>query len=76
MEIKTKFNLGDKVCGISYAHKLVEFEVGKIEASLKADGTEISYYPSDGKNGYMFSSFNERYCFAFRNEALAYIRGE
>lgn len=73
MEIKTKFNLGDSVYGISFNHKLIDFKVGKIEASIKPDGIEISYYPSDGENGYLFSSFNEKYSFAEAKEALEYI---
>ena len=74
MIIKTKFNLGDKVYGISYTHKLVEFEVAKIEANVKDEEIEISYYPSDGKSGYMFLSFNERYCFASSSDAVEYIK--
>lgn len=76
MEIKSKFNVGDHVCGINYRHKLEEFEVAKIAVSVKADITEVDYYPSDGKGGYEFTSFAERYCFATKDEALAYIKGE
>ena len=36
MEIKTKFNVGDRVTGISYKHQLVAFEVAKIDVSAKA----------------------------------------
>lgn len=76
MEIKSKFNVGDHVCGINYQHKLIEFKVAKISVSVKADGVEIDYYPSDGKGGYEFASFAEKYCFSTKDEALAYIKGE
>lgn len=64
MEIKTKFNVRDHVCGITYQHKLTEFVVAKISVSVKADGVEIDYYPSDGRGGYEFTSFAEKYCFS------------
>ena len=76
MEIKSKFNIGDHVCGITYQHKLTESVVAKISVSVKADGVEIDYYPSDGKGGYEFTSFAEKYCFSTKDEALAYIKGE
>ena len=76
MEIKTKFNVGDRVTGISCKHQIVAFEVAKIAVSAKADIVEVDYYPSDGKGGYEFSSFPERYCFATTDEALAYIQGK
>lgn len=76
MEIKTKFNVGDHVCGINYQHKIVAFEVAMIVARVEADNVEIDYYPSDGKGGYEFTSFPERYCFAAKEEALAYIKGK
>ena len=76
MKIETKFNVGDYVYGINYQHKLAVFEVAKIAVSVKADGVEIDYYPSDGKSGYEFTSFAEKYCFSTEDEALAYIKGE
>ena len=68
MEIKTKFNVRDHVCGITYQHKLTEFVVAKISVSVKAYGVEIDYYPSD--------SFAEKYCFSTKGEAFAYIQSE
>ncbi len=76
MEIKIKFNLGSKVTGINIEHKIVAFEVGKIAVSVKANGTEVEYYPSDGKGGYDFRCFNEKYCFPTEADALAYIKGD
>lgn len=76
MEINTKFNVGDRVTGISYKHQIVAFEVAKIAVSAKADSVEVDYYPSDGKGGYEFTSFSEKYCFATKDEALAYIQGK
>lgn len=76
MTIKTKFNIGDTVFGISYQHKLVEFRVGKIFVSAKDNDIEIDYYKSDDKNGCDFVGFSERYCFASKDEAVAYIKGE
>lgn len=75
MVIKTKFNVGDRVTGISCKHQIVAFEVANIAVSAKADCVEVDYYPSDGKGGYEFTSFSERYCFATTDEALAYIQG-
>ena len=74
MEIKTKFNVGDHVIGISFKHQLIDFVVAKIAVSAKADSVEVDYYPSDGKGGYHFVSYDERYCFASKDEALAYIQ--
>lgn len=76
MEIRTKFNVGNNVTGISYKHQIVAFEIAKISVSVKADEVEIEYYPSDGKGGYEFTSFAEKYCFATKDEALAYIQGK
>ena len=76
MEINTKFNIGDRVTGISYKHQIIEFVVAKIVVSLKADVLEVDYYPSDGKGGYEFTSFPGKYCFATTNEALVYIQGK
>ena len=56
MEINTKFNVGDRVTGISCKHQIVSFEVAKIAVSVKADSVEFDYYPSDGKGGYEFTS--------------------
>ena len=74
MEINTKFNVGDHVLGISYKHQLIDFVVAKIAVSAKADSVEVNYYPSDGKGGYNFVSYDERYCFATKDEALSYIQ--
>lgn len=76
MEINTKFNVGDRVIGISYKHQLIDFAVAKIAVSLKADILEVDYYPSDGKGGYEFTSFPGKYCFTTKDEALAYIQGK
>ena len=76
MEINTKFNVGDHVIGISYKHQIIEFVVAKIAVSAKADSVEVDYYPSDGKGGYEFTSFSGKYCFATKDEALAYIQGK
>lgn len=76
METRTKFNLGDKVFGISYEHKLVEFAVGKINISIKEDGICTDYYPSDGKGSYVISPIEERYSFASKEDALNYINNK
>ena len=76
MEINTKFNVGDRVTGISCKHQIVSFEVAKIAVSVKADSVEFDYYPSDGEGGYEFTSFSGRYCFATTDEALVYIQGK
>ena len=76
MEINTKFNIGDRVTGISYKHQIIEFVVAKIAVSAKADSVEVEYYPSDGSCGYEFTSYLEKYCFATKDEALAYIQGK
>ena len=73
MEIKTKFNVGDHVTGISYKHKLVSFEIAKIAVSARDADVEIDYYPSDGKGSYEFVGFSEKYCFATEREAMTYI---
>ena len=74
MVIKTKFNVGDRVTGINYKHQLIDFAVAKIAVSANADIVEVEYYPSDGKGGYEFTFFPEKYCFATTDEALAYIQ--
>ena len=80
MEINTKFNVGNHVTGITYKHQIVDFEIAKISVSAKADSVEVDvevdYYPSDGKGGYEFTSYPEKYCFATKDEALAYIQGK
>ena len=76
MEINTKFNVGDHVTGISYEHQLIDFVVAKIGVAVDADVVECYYYSSDGSCGYEFTSYLEKYCFATKDEALAYIQGK
>lgn len=75
MKITSKFNIGDRVIGIDYNRQLQAFEVAKISISVKADNVEIDYYPSDGRGGDEFVTFNEKYCFDTINDATDYIVG-
>lgn len=76
MEIKTKFNLGDKIIGIRSNHKLQSFVVARVSIFATNGEFEVNYYPSDGNSGYNLDYIDERYCFATEAEALAYIKGE
>ena len=76
MVIRTKFNVGDKIYGISYQHRIIEFEVGKVLTICNHKDVEISYFPSDGKGGCDFVTYDEKYCFPTIHEAIAYVQGE
>lgn len=69
MEIKTKFNLGDKVFVLK-ASKAVEMEIKSI--AVDKDG---AYY-SDGCAGYIFQPVPEAQCFASVEELVKYITSE
>lgn len=76
MEIKTKFNFGDKVTGIRSNHKLQSFVVARVSIFAKDGDMEVDYYPSDGKGGYNLDYIDEKYCFGTEAEALAYVKDE
>lgn len=72
MEIKTKFNVGDKVYTIDpKTLKIREIEVGGIY--VYADGTEnLIKYRAKGDSPFG-DSYNESVCFATRQLLLDYI---
>lgn len=76
MEMRTKFNVGDHIIGISSKHLLVAFEIARIAVFANADSVEVDYYPPLPSDGYGYTSFPEKYCFATKDEALAYIQGK
>lgn len=73
MDIKTKFNVGDKVFTLDKeAFKMKKFTVGAV--SIWADDdTMVTYYPKKEE----IVDYNERYkenvCFASENELLSHI---
>lgn len=74
-QIKTKFNVGDKVSTIDKGtKKAVEITIGCITASMTAKNTSISVHPvkPDGDIDW-YTSYEERYCFATRDELLNYV---
>ena len=73
MDIKTRFNVGDKVFTLDKeTFKMREFTVGSVSIWVD-DDTRVSYYPKKDE----VVDFNERYdenvCFASENELLGHV---
>lgn len=73
MNIKTKFNIGDKVCTIDRkTMKVKQFTVGIIKNYItKGDKVETSYVVEG--EGYAGDSYDERFCFANEAELMQYV---
>lgn len=75
MEVKTRFNIGEKVYGFDTQHKIVEFEVGGITIVAGKKSKSVYYYAADERDGYdAFRQFDEEYCFTAEEEAIAYAK--
>ena len=72
MEIKTKFNVGDKVVTIDpESLKIKEFEVSSISTSTSNDGkTAVYLYPKDGT---IYNSVNEDKCFPDHESLIDHV---
>lgn len=73
MDIKTKFNVGDKVFTIDKeTFKMKRFVVGSV--SIWADDdTMVTYYPKKEEIVDYSERYKENVCFASENELLSYI---
>lgn len=73
MEIKTKFNVGDKVFTIdNNSFRIKEFKVGSMMVFFNDTGNlRTTLYPTDD---YM-SSYDEDRCFPTKEDLLKYING-
>ena len=69
MEIRTKFNIGDKICVIDYFEKWevqwVNVEITGIEILIKGKNKTVIY----NIDTLIYGGYNEGYCFATREEA-------
>ncbi len=72
MNIKTKYNEGDKVYTIdTNCFKVKEFVVGKITTWTAGGKTSVSLYPKDAS--YADPSYDEDKCFTSEKELLNFI---
>lgn len=73
MDIKTKFNVGDKVFTLDKeTFKMKRFVVGSV--SIWADDdTMVTYYPKKEESVTFNERYNENMCFASENELLSHI---
>lgn len=73
MNIQTKFKNGDVLFTIEKKNlKIRKFEVGSTHTSTDSEGvTNVSYH-AKGDSAYA-DNYDERYCFATKEELLAYI---
>lgn len=73
MEIKTKFNIGDKVFTIDKdSFKIKEFKVASMMVFFNSTGNlRTTLYPADD----YISSYEEEKCFSTREDLLKYING-
>ena len=69
MEIRTKFNIGDKAIVLKES-KAVEIEI----KSILVNETGISY--SDDNGPFLMKVFPEAQCFKTKNELIEYITTE
>lgn len=68
MEIRTKFNVEDKVCTIK-GTKIYEFEIGKISLSVSLEsGILVWYIPKDDSE-----YIDENKCFPSREALIAQL---
>lgn len=71
MEIKTKFNVGDKICVIDYFDewevKWVNVKITGIEILIKGKNKTIIY----NIDSLIYGGYNEQYCFTTKEQAQA-----
>lgn len=76
MEIKPKYEIGTQVISITPEHTLKKFEIAAIGVFAKKGYTNVVYYPSDGKGGLGYDTYDEKICFSNVEDALAYVKGK
>ena len=68
MEIKTKYNVGDKLWTVKNC-KAYEFEVDRIYVSVGKEGKpSVTYYPKDGIIS--SDSYTEQNCYKSREDLI------
>lgn len=71
MEIRTKFNVRDKICVIDYFDKWevkwVNVKITGIEILIKGKNKTVIY----NIDSLIYGGYNEQYCFATKKEAQA-----
>lgn len=67
MEIKTKYNVGDKLWTIKDC-KAIEFEVGSLLINVNNDKKRISYYPKT--DVFSTENYEEDICFSSKEELI------
>jgi hypothetical protein len=68
MDIKTKFNVGDKLWTIK-DFKAYEFEVGRISIYADKQNADVNYYP---KGDFMSTdSYKEINCYSTKEELIS-----
>lgn len=67
MEIKTKYNVGDKLWTIKDC-KAIEFEVGSLLINVNKDKKRISYYPK--ADVFSTENYEEDICFSSKEELI------
>lgn len=74
MEIKTKFNIGDKVYTIDpKTIKIKGFKVARISAFTTTNGNVIvNLYPKD--NSFLSDYYEENKCFSSQEELIKFIK--
>lgn len=74
MEIKTKYNLGDKFFALNKEGKIKEMEVKKIVTFVNDDGVRVTYDYVD--SGLFDPPIEEDKCFESREAIIAYMTSE
>lgn len=73
MSIQTKFKNGDVLFTIEKKDlKIRKFEVGSVHTSTGGEGVTSVQYHAKGDSAYA-DNYDERHCFATKEELLAYI---
>lgn len=74
MDIKTKFNVGERVFTINMnTFKVKVFEIGCISTFVREDGSIHICYTPKGAGSYSLDNYEESKCFASKEELLSYI---
>ena len=68
MEVRTKYNVGNKLWTIN-KNKALEFEVESVSARVDEQETMILYYAKE-ENTFIGTAYEEKYCFASKEELI------
>lgn len=74
--INAKYSIGDKAFTVDKSTlRIVEFEIGRISATVSADETDVYLYPVKEDGSINYKGYNEQDCFESRGFLMAHLDG-